>query len=69
MMDEWIFHIRQVFATYWNIPTILAYRHVYIGIAIGAAILVRMAPGALKIGAIALAFYGPYLYFTYFHHI
>lgn len=66
MIDEWIISSKQVAAIYWNIPTILAHREVYIGTILGAAILTRMMPGVLKIGAIALGFYTPYLYFTYF---
>lgn len=66
MIDLWVMYAKQIAVTYWNIPMMLAHRDVYIGTVIGAAILLRMAPGVLKVGALVLAFFTPHLYFTYF---
>ncbi len=53
-------------ALYWNLPLIKANKEVYIGTVLGAAILTRMLGGPLKLGALILAFYTPYLWFNYF---
>lgn len=53
-------------ALYWNIPLIKANKEVYIGAVLGAGILTRMLGGPLKLGALILAFYTPYLYFNFF---
>ena len=53
-------------ALYWNIPLIKANKEVYIGTVLGTAILARMLGGPMKLGAMILGFYTPYLYFTYF---
>lgn len=65
-ISEFILAIKQHAALYWNIPLIKAHKEVYIGAVLGAAIMARMGSGPLKIGAIVLGFYTPYLYFSYF---
>ncbi|PZR95147.1 MAG: hypothetical protein DI537_05025 [Stutzerimonas stutzeri] len=53
-------------ALYWNLPLIKANKEVYIGAVLGTGILMRMLGGPLKLGALVLGFFTPYLYFTYF---
>ena len=69
MIQEWLLYFKQHAALYWNLPLILANKEIYIGVVFGTLILFRMMQGPLKLAALALGFWGPSIYWTYFHTV